>query len=230
VNSAYLETALAAATASPPVRSQGPLPCRALISGPFSPETLRQQLSSLAVPARSVALLTGRAGDLSPVDAAVVRWAHARAQALVGTLRAGDARVATYRPDVAALTGLGPGLTPTGDDLLIGMAAMARRLQSTGLVEPRAAHAFATALTGLASTPTTSTTSVALALLENASKGLYPSVLAGVVEVLGNAEAEPVTIEEQVALLSAVGAHSGADLLAGALALVLGVVFPKEAR
>lgn len=230
MKSADPETALEAATASPPFRSQGPLPCRALISGPFSPETLRSQLSDLAVPARTVALLTGIGGDLGSVDAAVVKWAHARTLGLVRTLRAGDGRVETYCPGVAALTGLGPGLTPTGDDLLIGMAGMARRLQLAGLVQSRAADAFASALTGLGKTPTGSTTSVAFALLENASKGLYPSVLAGVVEVLGNAEVEPATIEERVALLTVVGAHSGADLLAGALALACGVVFPKEAR
>lgn len=230
MKSADLEAALAAAAAPEPVRSRGSLPCRALIAGPFSPETLREHLKSLALPARTVALLTGDAKDLRPIDAAAVKWSHARTRALVRALLAGDARVSAYRPEVAALTGLGPGLTPTGDDLLIGMATMARRLQLAGLVQASAADAFASALAGLASTPTASTTSVALALLENASRRLYPSVLAGVVEVIGNPEAEPVTIEERVVLLTAVGAHSGADLLAGALALVLGVVFPKEAR
>ena len=51
----------------------------------------------------------------------------------------------------AALTGLGPGLTPTGDDLLVGLAAMSQRLVGGGLVEARAAVAFSTSLAGLPS-------------------------------------------------------------------------------
>jgi len=161
------------------------------------------------------------------VDAAIVKWAHARTEALVASLREGEVQVAAYRSDVVALTGLGPGLTPTGDDLLIGVAAMARRLTDADFLAPRAAESFAAALSGLAPNLTTP---AAAALLERASKGLYPSVLTAVVEQLGNPEIEPAAIVEKVVRLTAVGAHSGSDLLAGALALLLGVVFPKEAR
>jgi hypothetical protein len=226
MNSRDLEAAVAEVATPQPSRSRQPLPCRAVVAGPFSPEILQQQLSSLAVPARTVALLTGNLEGPGAVDAVVVRWAHARTQALVGSLRSGEVRLAAYRHDVSALTGLGPGLTPTGDDLLVGIATMARRLRDVGLVESRAAGAFAAALTGLPSSPTSP---VALALLENASKEIYPSVLVAVVELLGSPDADPDTLGERVALLTAVGAHSGADLLAGALSLVLGVVFPREA-
>ena len=227
MKSADLEAVLGAVAAPPPVRSQGSLPCRALIPGPLWPETVREHLSSLAVPGRTVALLTGNAGELDGVDAVIVKWAHARTQALAAALQAGEVQVAAYRPDVAALTGLGPGLTPTGDDLLVGVAAMARRLSDADFLGPQAADSFATALAGFAPTLTTP---AAAALLEKASRGLYPSVLAAVVEQLGNPEAEPAAIVERVNQLAAVGAHSGADLLAGALALLLGVVFPRDAR
>jgi hypothetical protein len=227
VRSADLAAALAEAVAPSASVSREPLPCRGLAAGPFSGEALHEHLSGLAVPGRTVALLTGDAGGLGPVDAAIVKWSHARTRALVAILRTGDVRVASYRPDMAALTGLGPGLTPTGDDLLVGMAAMARRLGDAGLVDARAAEVFAAALARLASAQTTP---VALALLENASRGLYPLALATALERLGNPEAEPSAVEESVARLISIGAHSGADLLAGALMLALGVVFPKEAR
>jgi hypothetical protein len=150
-----------------------------------------------------------------------VRWAHARVESLVRTLLSGDVRVVSYRPDAAALTGLGPGLTPTGDDLLVGLAAMARRLVGGGLVEARAAVAFGTSLAGL---PAGGTTPAAQKLLEGASRGTFPVVLADLVEALGSPNAETGRLRTLTDRLTAIGAHSGADLLAGALALVHGAV------
>jgi hypothetical protein len=159
------------------------------------------------------------------VEERVFRWAHARLRSLVRTLLAGDVRVATYRPDAAALTGLGPGLTPTGDDLLVGLAAMARRLAGGGLVEVRAAVAFSTVLSGL---PAEETTPAAHLLLRNASRGLFPAVLASAVEMIGNPHADAESLRTLTERLAATGAHSGADLLAGALALVQAAADPEE--
>src|SRR5450759_470701 len=134
---------------SPRLAAREPLPCRGLLLGRLWPDCFRDDLASLHLPARTLALLSGEAEGWSPIEAAAVKIAHSLATVLAGRLRAGEAFVEAYRPDVAGLTGLGPGLTPTGDDLLVGLAAT--------------------------------------------------------------------------------GAHSGADLLAGALALALGIAFPLEA-
>ena len=134
-----------------PVRVLKPLPCRELdpLPGPVSSASLVLDLACIFVPARTRALLSGQGGAPGSIEETVVKWAHARVRSLVGTLLSGDVRVVAYRPDAAALTGLGPGLTPTGDDLLVGLAAMSRRLVGGGLVEARAAVAFSTSLAGL---------------------------------------------------------------------------------
>ena len=226
MNAADVSAALAAvlsSPATPPARKREPLPSRPLDppAGRLSRASLVLDLACVPVPARSRALLSGAVDGLGPVDAAVVRWAHARVGALVATLRAGEVRVASYRPDAAALTGLGPGLTPTGDDLLVGLAAMARRLVGGGLVEARAAVAFGTSLAGLAGSDTTP---AARDLLAKAATGVFPVVLADFVEALGSPNAEAEGLRSVAFRLASTGAHSGADLLAGALALANGVV------
>jgi hypothetical protein len=163
---------------------------------------------------------------MGDVEAAVVRWTHARLVALVRGLVAGEVRVAAFRPDAAGLTGLGPGLTPTGDDLLVGLAAMLRRLVGGGLVEPRSAVAFETTLAGL---PAEGTTPAARALLEAASRGAFPVVLADFVEAFGGADSGPDRLRLFAERLAAIGAHSGSDLLAGALALATALVEQEKA-
>lgn len=211
------------------VRARTPLACRELdpLPGPVSRASLVLDLACIFLPARSRDLLSGQGGEPGSVEEAVVKWANVRVDALVGTLLSGDVRVSAYRTDAAALTGLGPGLTPTGDDLLVGLAAMSQRLVGGGLVEARAAVAFSTALSGL---PADDTTPPAHRLLQNAARGLFPSVLASVVEMIGNPNADPESLQKLTVGLASVGAHSGADLLAGALALVNGVVDGKRSR
>ena len=208
-------------------RRREPLPSRPLDppAGRLSRAALVLDLACVPVPPRTRALRSGEPGELGAVDAAVVRWAHARLVALVATLLAGDVRVAAYRSDASALTGLGPGLTPTGDDLLTGLAAMSRRLVGGGLVEARAAVAFGTSLAGLSRFDTTP---AARRLLGQASTGIFPVVLADFVEAIGSPNAEPDRLRDLATRLTSTGAHSGADLLAGALALVDGLVGAEE--
>lgn len=204
------------------------LPCRALdpLPGPVSRASLVLDLACIYVPARTRILLSGKGGASGSVEERVVGWVNARLRSLVATLVSGDVRVAAYRADAAGLTGLGPGLTPTGDDLLVGLAAMARRLAGGGLVDVRAAVAFSTVLAGL---PAEETTEAAHLLVRAASEGRFPAVLAAAVELLGNPHADAESLRAVTARLTATGAHSGADLLAGALALVHGVVEAGEA-
>ncbi len=88
-------------------------------------------------------------------------------------------------------------------------------------VEARAAVAFATSLAGLAGADTTP---AARKLLTQASSGAFPFVLADFVEAIGNPGARPEHLRAITERLTATGAHSGADLLAGAVALVNGAI------
>jgi hypothetical protein len=185
---------------------------------------LRQDLSLLPLPVRTAALLSGVAAGAGPLEDAVTRWVHARARSVVDRLLAADPRAAMYRLDVAGLSGLGPGLTPTGDDVLVGLAAMAGRLAVPRLVEPSAAAAFAAALSPVPA----GTTPAAQALLAGAAKGLFPSVLADVVEAIGDAGSGTDALEGAAGRLAATGAHSGDDLLAGALFLARAAAFGRE--
>ena len=208
-----------------PRRERPGLVCRGLLPVPLSMERLRSDLSGVAVPVRTVLLMTGHAVAGGPVDAAVVRWSRARARSLAAKLRDGEERAAAYRADAAGLTGLGPGLTPTGDDLLVGLAAMASRLAVLRAVAPGAVAAFAAVL---AEVDADRTTPEACRLLGQASEGFFPAVLAAVVETLGNDRKEPFELDGTIAFLGATGAHSGADFLAGALLLARAVAFPGE--
>ncbi|MGV8038935.1 MAG: DUF2877 domain-containing protein [Thermoanaerobaculaceae bacterium] len=117
---------------------------------------------------------------------------------------------------VAALSGLGPGMTPTGDDLLLALLVTGRHLVSGGVI-----HETALARLGRAvmSSPRGRTTPAAERLLQEACAGHAPSPLARFVEALGRPEVTDDDLARRCACLVATGAHSGADWLAGTLAL-----------
>jgi hypothetical protein len=164
-------------------------------AAPPDPRVVAAQLAALALPERTRALLEGR-GDV------VVARAHVALHALVDALGTD----APLTPRIAALTGLGPGATPTGDDLLVGVAAAAWRLAF-----PRRADYCA----GLAAMPPAATTPVARAMLAHAARGSFLEPLRDFAAALGAPGAQ---VAEAAARLAAVGAQSGADLLAGVIA------------
>jgi hypothetical protein len=158
---------------------------------------------------------------LGAVDASTVRSQVGR----LGSLLAGDARqpgvalpaglvdawracdlpvVITY---ARGLVGLGPGLTPSGDDLLSGMLAAFRVLGG----DPAFADAAGAALATLA---TARTTSISATLLRLAGAGQVAQEAAGV--LLAIAAGEP--LEQVLHTLLGIGHTSGADLAAGILA------------
>ncbi len=218
---------------APPVPAKGArkprpsLPTRELSMavGSFAVPALVRHVALLPLPERTLALLNGNVEGLSPVDALVVRWAAARTASLAAKLVSGEVRAGVYRQEAAALSGLGPGLTPTGDDLLVGLVAMARRLAAAGRIPARSAAAFAAALAGTEP----DTTPAARAMLEKAARGEFPTVLAAVVELLGDPQADAGVLKERAGRLVATGAQSGADLLAGAVALARGLLEWGEA-
>jgi hypothetical protein len=117
---------------------------------------------------------------------------------------------------VAGLAGLGPGLTPTGDDVLVGVAAAAHRLALAGCLPLQRLAALCHALEGL---PDGTTTVVSREMLRHAAGGCYPEPLVRVLATLGSDQVDEVAFAELVEQLAAVGSWSGQDMLAGTLSL-----------
>lgn len=176
---------------------------------------LRRQLSSLVVPARTVALLAGQAPGPGLLDTAC-----AGAQAVLGRLVEaivdGEAEPTGYEEAVATLSGLGPGLTPTGDDLLVALLVTGRRLADVGLLPDEGLDSLGRAMQA---SPAGRTTPIAEQFVREACAGKAPAPLAALVQGLGVTQVGDDRLAERCARLVATGAHSGADWLAGVLAL-----------
>jgi hypothetical protein len=157
--------------------------------GAVDPSTVRTQLARLG------SLLAG--DDRQP--------GVALPAGLVDAWRACDLPVVVSY--AGALVGLGPGLTPSGDDLLSGMLAAFRALGGDAAF----ADAAAMALAALAAARTTS---ISATLLRLAGAGQVAQEAADVVRAIASGEA----LEPAVHTLLGVGHTSGADVAAGILA------------
>lgn len=178
-------------------------------------QVLQRQSAVLPLPARTEALLAGKPPGPGPLDVACV-GASLIARQVADALARDEATERAFCEWVAASSGLGPGLTPTGDDLLMALLVAGRHLASGGLI-----HETALARLGRAvmSSPRGRTTPAAERLLQEACAGHAPSPLARFVEALGRPEVTDDDLAKRCACLVATGAHSGADWLAGVLAL-----------
>jgi hypothetical protein len=160
-------------------------------------------------------------GPLLPGD--LEACAARRISGLLGSLTVllldGGVRGTEGRSTAAALTGLGPGLTPSGDDALAALAACALRLAHAGAIDAGNARGFLDVLRASASGRTTP---VAAELVRGASLGLFPEALASFTEVLGDPSLGETELAARAARLSRTGAHTGADMLAGVLSLARG--------
>ena len=117
---------------------------------------------------------------------------------------------------VAELVGRGPGLTPTGDDVLAGALATLRALGAAG-----AADQLACAV----ERRLTRTTALSAALLRHAGAGDVVPAAAGVITALG----APGDLSSALGPLLAVGGSSGGDLATGIL-VAARAVLAHEAR
>ncbi|MPZ95122.1 MAG: DUF2877 domain-containing protein [Propionibacteriales bacterium] len=129
-------------------------------------------------------------------------------------LAAGLRAVDRHRVSAAshALIGLGPGLTPSGDDVLSGALVTG---SAFGCRAPRLRVA-AEAITGAAETALGRTPLVSAALLRHAARGECIAELAALLAALD----EGAPLDGPLAALLAVGHHSGSDLARG-VAIVL---------
>jgi hypothetical protein len=158
----------------------------------------------------AVRWLTGRVAD--PLDAG----GRGAVEDLVATLAAGQ----TPDAPVARLLGRGPGLTPTGDDVL---AAALVTLHAFGSpAAPRLADAVRSRAPG-------ATTTVSAALLRHAADGRCIPQLADLLAAIGGTTNHPSiqlssdraeTLPRAAGALLAVGNCSGAGLLHGVLVAV----------
>jgi len=119
-------------------------------------------------------------------------------------------------PDrVGALVGAGPGLTPSGDDVLCGVLLGLR-------LHPRGTSAFVDELWRAVRPRLTATTSLSASLLREAADGYAAEPVTRLLQRLASAGSdsssavrEGTTVTEAVHEVLAIGHTSGADLLGG---------------
>ena len=142
--------------------------------------------------------------DRSAPLGAVARIAGPRLERLAEAVRAADPMAAGLAAE--SLVGLGPGLTPSGDDALVGLAAAV-----TAMAAPRTLDA--TFLGRVADAAPTRTTTVSATFLRHASAGQFSAGLHQLMGVLIGPDPSDAaaTIERCVAY----GATSGTDTLVG---------------
>ena len=120
-------------------------------------------------------------------------------------LARGDVQAAT------AVIGLGPGLTPSGDDVLAGAVVVLALLSRLETATARAVLDRAR----------THTTALSTALLEAAIDGQMIPQAARLLEAVAAASPQP-QVDARADELFAVGSHSGHDLAAGMLGALVG--------
>ncbi len=184
---------------------------------PVDRATLAHHIAVVPLPARTLALVTGNAPGELPADAVLVRWVATRLRAISSRLAAGESAASVYRQEAAGLVALGADPAPAGEEMLVGLAAAARRLAAWRLLPEPAVTAFAVSLGGLASANAPPAVRRAF---DDAARGGFPAPVAAVVDLLGDAEAEDGALKEAAARLTAGGTRPGADALAGIVALV----------
>lgn len=157
-----------------------------------------------ALPAVSVHFfenLLANADDSGPL-------ATALALALARFDETGDAAA------LADLVGLGEGLTPAGDDVIVGVLA------GLDLFSASAARALAARRRLVAALPAAGarTTRLSAQMLTAAAAGCYAEPLLDLLTALAQAPARDTRLKGAAAGLLAMGHHSGADTLRGVLA------------
>jgi hypothetical protein len=186
---------------------------------------LHRQLAGLPLTDRTRALLDpGRCrGD--DLEARGLRLAGRRLRALLEGIHGGAAGEASASGETLArcaraLVGLGPGATPTGDDLLVGALAGAWRLEALGLLATGPRCRFCQTVASLSRW---TTTPPAWEMLQEAAGGAFPEPLLRLARLLGAPRAGHEPLAAAVGALSALGSRSGADMAAGLVGVTRGL-------
>ena len=180
----------------------------------WSADGFGRRLAALRLPERTRTLLGLRRSNRRQEDL-VAAAAGPGLRRLVERLLEGVTGTESYRGLVGSLAGLGPGSTPTGDDLLSGVCALAWRLSSAGLLSPAGLEGFTATLGEL---PPDATTPTGSEMLAHAARGAFFETLLGFVEALGDGTSDE-GIDAATGRLERTGGKSGCDMLAGVVAL-----------
>jgi hypothetical protein len=174
--------------------------------------TLRQHLRKLVLPERTASILPSEGRREATIEAALVGTLGEALADLIFCLCSDDS--ADIRQSVRALAGLGPGLTPSGDDILVGLLAEAAVLEQSGLLTPSRVERLRAAVASAGKT-----TPVAAEMRRHALSGDFPEALVRFTECLGNPGDKSSRVLAQQERLVSQGATSGSDFLAGVVAL-----------
>lgn len=174
-----------------------------LPSWPADESTLRSNLDTMRCErARFV-----EAAGASPLATATASLIASRADALCAALSRGD--TAAVRDCGQALLGLGPGLTPSGDDFLVGLFAV---LHLPGSPCEGSRGICADIVAGAA----LRTNAVSLAALTAAARGRVRESIIGLLRALVTEDSEAASVSLRRVL--GIGATSGSDIAAGIVA------------
>ena len=149
----------------------------------------------------------------SPLAPLRLAW-RATSRTLTGGLLAGD--LTSLPVPVGTLVGAGPGLTPSGDDVLCGVLLGLR-------LHPRGSLSLAVRLWAAVQPRLATTTSLSAALLTEAARGYAVAPVVRLTEALagpagdasGRAGLRSRAVTEAVQAVLTIGHSSGADLLGG---------------
>ncbi|MFM9938380.1 MAG: DUF2877 domain-containing protein [Hyphomicrobiaceae bacterium] len=182
-----------------------------------APRVPKEGLASVAFGEPSLGGLTGQATRRALLATATLSDWLAGALDPAADPDDADALDEAARRAAHALLGLGPGLTPSGDDLLAGLVVA---LHATG--ESQTAARLADFI---AQAPPDATTALSRAFLAAASEGLAGEAMAAMITALLTSDG--ASLPELLARIEAIGHTSGWDVLAG---VVLGLAAVVERR
>lgn len=114
--------------------------------------------------------------------------------------------------ELASLVGLGGGLTPSGDDVLVGALAALDLISECSPVAALLRPALVEALPVLLETRTTR---LSAQMLRAAAEGLYAEPVLALLDALARDDASPAVVERAAEELSRLGHRSGRDTLLG---------------
>ncbi len=161
--------------------------------------------------------MLGAAPDAGPMDSAVAKALADGRTRLMAAGRTGTPDA--LRAAILSLLGLGPGLTPAGDDFLTGYALVAALPGS-------ALSGFAPVLKAVLAEHPDRTTDLALATLREAADGRAHAELLDVLRLLAE-RADVRHLDAPVRKVLAIGHTSGSDTLSG---LIAGLHLEEELR
>jgi uncharacterized protein DUF2877 len=178
--------------------------------------TCRQELAGINLPIRTRDLLEPERVVGHGIQQDIIRTAGRRLRKLIEKLCCTSEKPGPISSIVSSLAGLGQGSTPSGDDLLLGVAAAAFHMTSAGLISRRNLRNYLDALNKL---PADASTEAGREMIANAVRGAFPEPLLRFVSSLGQEKENKSTVTWEATRLTRIGKNSGSEMLAGAFAL-----------